>query len=160
MSAWLNRVTWSTASLPTSASPTKSTCQRQPLSLSLLVQNVYGTKSGRLTATSLAKARISGALSCMRPAVSTSTTSSFRDWIKYFLFILLLSRGGGVMTTFAWAIASAATPAASRLYLNRCLRILQEINYSFCVPFLKKPGIKAFCMGFKLLDGPWTVATS
>lgn len=53
---------WSTASLPTKASPTNS------------------TKSGVLTAISLARAVISGALSCIRPAVSTSTTSN--PWLR------------------------------------------------------------------------------
>ena len=55
--AWLNLVNWSTASLPTRASPTKS------------------TRSGWFTLISLAKARISGSLSCMRPAVSTRQAS-------------------------------------------------------------------------------------
>mmetsp|Transcript_9795 Transcript_9795/g.23815 ORF Transcript_9795/g.23815 Transcript_9795/m.23815 type:complete len:266 (+) Transcript_9795:463-1260(+) len=49
--------TWSTASLPASASPTKR------------------TRSGWLRLTSLERARMRGSLSCMRPAVSTMTTS-------------------------------------------------------------------------------------
>mmetsp|Transcript_2938 Transcript_2938/g.7275 ORF Transcript_2938/g.7275 Transcript_2938/m.7275 type:complete len:318 (-) Transcript_2938:76-1029(-) len=57
LSAWLNFVTWSIESFPTSASPTNS------------------TKSGLLRLTSLESARMRGSLSCMRPAVSTSTTS-------------------------------------------------------------------------------------
>lgn len=48
---------WSMPSLPTSASPTKR------------------TRSGSLLDTSLASARISGSLFCMRPAVSISTQS-------------------------------------------------------------------------------------
>lgn len=60
---WAQTLTsWSTASLPTKASPTNS------------------TKSGVLTVISLARAVIRGALSCMRPAVSTSTTSN--PWLR------------------------------------------------------------------------------
>mmetsp|Transcript_13938 Transcript_13938/g.30238 ORF Transcript_13938/g.30238 Transcript_13938/m.30238 type:complete len:216 (-) Transcript_13938:1064-1711(-) len=55
--ALLNLVSWSTLSLPTNASPTKSTL------------------SGALRFTSLANSRIRTSLSCMRPAVSTKTTS-------------------------------------------------------------------------------------
>ncbi|KRZ44954.1 hypothetical protein T4C_7402 [Trichinella pseudospiralis] len=55
--ALLNFCSWSTASLPTNASPTNS------------------TKSGSLTRISLPRARINGSLSCIRPAVSTNTTS-------------------------------------------------------------------------------------
>uniref|UniRef100_A0A6B0TWN5 Putative secreted protein n=1 Tax=Ixodes ricinus TaxID=34613 RepID=A0A6B0TWN5_IXORI len=55
--AWLNLTSWSTASLPTRASPTNS------------------TRSGLFTVISLARARIRGSLSCIRPAVSMRTTS-------------------------------------------------------------------------------------
>lgn len=53
---------WSTASFPTRASPTNR------------------TRSGMLTAISLASAVMRGALSCIRPAVSTSTTS--KAWLR------------------------------------------------------------------------------
>lgn len=53
---------WSTASFPTRASPTNR------------------TRSGMFTAISLASAVIKGALSCIRPAVSTSTTSN--AWLR------------------------------------------------------------------------------
>lgn len=53
-----NFESWSTASFPTSASPTKTIL------------------SGVLTVTSLDSARISGSLSCIRPAVSIRTTSN------------------------------------------------------------------------------------
>mmetsp|Transcript_36322 Transcript_36322/g.73299 ORF Transcript_36322/g.73299 Transcript_36322/m.73299 type:complete len:297 (-) Transcript_36322:231-1121(-) len=61
-SAWLNLVTWSMESLPTSASPTNS------------------TRSGLLRFTSLERARMSGSLSCILPAVSTRTTSKWLLW--------------------------------------------------------------------------------
>ena len=53
----LNLESWSTASLPTKASPTKS------------------VRSGSFMLMSLDSARMSGSLSCIRPAVSTSTAS-------------------------------------------------------------------------------------
>jgi hypothetical protein len=53
----LNLVIWSTASLPTSAYPMKT------------------TRLGLFIFTSLANSFISGALSCILPAVSTSTAS-------------------------------------------------------------------------------------
>lgn len=59
---FLSLTSWSTASFPTRASPTNS------------------TRSGMLTAISLARAVIKGALSCIRPAVSTSTTS--KAWLR------------------------------------------------------------------------------
>mmetsp|Transcript_13203 Transcript_13203/g.40747 ORF Transcript_13203/g.40747 Transcript_13203/m.40747 type:complete len:252 (+) Transcript_13203:1059-1814(+) len=55
----LNMLSWSMPSLPTSASPTKS------------------TRSGELTVTSFASSRISLSLFCMRPAVSMRTQSRF-----------------------------------------------------------------------------------
>lgn len=62
VSSYDSLTSWSTASLPTRASPTNS------------------TRSGMLTAMSLARAVIRGALSCILPAVSTSTTSN--AWLR------------------------------------------------------------------------------
>jgi hypothetical protein len=75
-SARSNLVNWSTASLPTRASPTKMILSGlfTATSCTQRVRNqfVQNTRGRKIT---LARARISGSLSCIRPAVSIRTTS-------------------------------------------------------------------------------------
>lgn len=65
---------WSTASLPTSASPTKMTLSGLLTATSCDRRQTRGAEK-TAEAHTLARARINGSLSCIRPAVSTRTTS-------------------------------------------------------------------------------------